>query len=125
MTGTLVFDGNCGFCTRSRAALLRLDRRHRIRTIALQHPDAASRTGLDDAALRSAVWWLDDDGSLWSGAHAVSAAVSAALGTRLPLRLQRLPGLRQLSERVYTWVAANRYRLPGAVPWCTNHPTDC
>jgi predicted DCC family thiol-disulfide oxidoreductase YuxK len=125
VNGTLVFDGNCGFCTRSRAQLLRFDRHHRIRTIPFQNPDAVARTGLDLDALSSSVWWLDDDGSLLSGAEAAAAAISAALGWRLPLWLQRLPGIRQLSDRVYAWVAANRFRLPGAAPWCQNHPTDC
>jgi predicted DCC family thiol-disulfide oxidoreductase YuxK len=125
MTGTLVFDGNCGFCTRSRAVLLRMDRHQRIRTIALQHPEAAVRTGLDCDALRESVWWLNDNGTLWSGAHAISAALSAALGTRVPLWLQRMPVLRQLSEGVYRWVAAHRFRLPGGVPWCTKHPDEC
>ena len=33
MGGTLIFDGDCGFCTRSRDLLIKLDRRHRLSTV--------------------------------------------------------------------------------------------
>ena len=38
------------------------------------------------------VWWLDASGRVYGGAEAANAAVSAALGTRLPLLVYRFPG---------------------------------
>ncbi len=75
----------------------------------------------DEAA--ASVWWLGEDGRLAHGADAVNAAVSAALGIRLPLAFYRLT--RGLQERAYTWVANNRHRLHGVTPYCTEHPQDC
>jgi predicted DCC family thiol-disulfide oxidoreductase YuxK len=125
MGGTLIFDGDCGFCTRSRDLLVKLDRRHRIRTVPLQRPGVPELAGVSREELRSSVYWLAEDGTTCSGAAAVNAALSAALGSRIPLWIYRLPGVRALQEAAYRWVSANRHRLPGATPWCTSHPENC
>ena len=125
MGGTLIFDGECGFCTRSRDLLIKLDRRHRMRTVPLQRPGVAEQAGVSEDELRKAVYWLAEDGSKFSGAEAVNAALSAALGSGIPLRIYRLPGVRALQDAAYRWVAANRHRLPGKTPWCTSHPENC
>jgi len=70
-------------------------------------------------------WWLDASGQVYGGAEAVNAALSAALGTRLPLVVYRVPVVRAVQERVYRWVAAHRYRFPGATPHCESHPVAC
>ena len=38
------------------------------------------------------IWWLDSSGQVYGGAEAANAAVSAALGTRFPLLVYRIPG---------------------------------
>jgi predicted DCC family thiol-disulfide oxidoreductase YuxK len=123
--GTVVFDGDCGFCTRGRDLLVRLDRHSRVRTVPFQRPGVPGSTGLSSEQLAGSVWWLGADGRRAHSAEAVNAALSAALGTRLPLAVYRLPGVRQAQEAVYRLVAANRHRLPGARPWCRAHPEDC
>jgi predicted DCC family thiol-disulfide oxidoreductase YuxK len=125
MGGTLIFDGECGFCTRSRDLLIKLDRRHRIRTVPLQRPGAPELAGVSRAELTRSVYWLAGDGTVRSGAEAVNAALSAVLGSRIPLWIYRLPGVRALQDAAYRWVAANRHRLPGTTPWCTAHPENC
>lgn len=125
MGGTLIFDGECGFCTRSRNVLVRLDRRHRVSTVPFQRRGVPEQVGVSREDLAASVYWLDDDGSRYSGAHAVNAALSAALGTSLPLRVYRAPGVRTVQEAVYRWVSNNRHRLPGTTPWCTSHPDSC
>jgi predicted DCC family thiol-disulfide oxidoreductase YuxK len=125
MGGTLIFDGNCGFCTRSRNVLVRLDRRHRVSTVPFQGRGVAEHSGVSQDELADSVHWLDDDGSRCSGAEAANAALSAALGTAVPLRVYRVPGVRQAQDALYRWVANNRHRFPGATPWCTEHPDSC
>jgi len=125
MVGTLIFDGDCGFCTRSRDLLARLDRRGRLRTLPYQRAGVAEAAGVSREDLSRAVFWDGGPGRRYWGAEAVNAALSAALGTGLPLRLYRLPGVRRLQDRVYRWVADNRHRLPGVTPWCTSHPESC
>ncbi|HEY5844620.1 MAG TPA: DUF393 domain-containing protein [Mycobacterium sp.] len=125
MDGVLFFDGHCGMCTRTRNGLVRLDRSGALRTEPIQAPGAADRLGVPADRLPESVWWLDDSGQVFAAAEAMNAALSVALGSRAPLRLYRLPGMRRLQERVYRWVATHRYRFPGTTPYCESHPAGC
>ena len=125
MSGILFFDGACGFCTRSVNFLLRLDRTGELKTEPLQGAGAADRLGIQPSQLLESVRWLDSSGDMYTGAEAANAALSAALGTRLPLMIYRLPGIRSLQEAVYRWVADHRYRFPGTTPYCESHPVAC
>lgn len=125
MDGVLFFDGRCGMCTRARNRLLRLNRTGRLRTEPMQKPGTAELLGVDAERLLTSAWWLDSSGQVFSGAKAVNAAVSAALGTRLPLRVYGLPGVRSVQERVYRWIATHRYRFRGVTPLCESAPGDC
>ena len=125
MAGTLFFDGKCGMCTRSRNLLLKLNRTGDLLTQPLQTPGTAERLGISDASLMDAVRWLDATGDVYAGAEAANAAVSAALGTRVPLLIYRIPGVRSLEDAVYRWVADHRYRFPGTTPYCESHPVSC
>jgi predicted DCC family thiol-disulfide oxidoreductase YuxK len=121
--GSVIFDGECGFCTRSAGWLRRLDRRGLVDMRPLQGRDVLASAGLSREQAMASVWWLGSDGRRARGAEAVNAALSAALGTRLPLALYRLT--RRPQERVYAWVSANRHRLRGVTPYCTSWPQDC
>ena len=125
MSGILFFDGACGFCTRSSELLLNLNRTGELKTEPLQGAGAADRLGIQPSQLLESVRWLDSSGDMYSGAEAANAALSAALGTRLPLMIYRLPGIRSLQEAVYRWVADHRYRFPGTTPYCESHPVAC
>jgi predicted DCC family thiol-disulfide oxidoreductase YuxK len=123
--GTLFFDGTCGMCTRSRDLLLRMDRTGNVRTEPLQSPGTAERLGIAPTSLLESLRWLDSSGAVYSGAEAANAALSAAIGTRIPLAIYRIPGIRSVEEAIYRWVAANRYRFPGTTPYCESHPSAC
>lgn len=122
-SGRLIFDGRCGFCTRCVHWLKRLDRHDRVETVPLQSPGAPASVGSTQKQCYQAVQWLGADGQHRSAAAAANAALSAALGTRLPLWLYRVT--RPVQERIYHWVTIHRGRLPGTVPHCTEHPEDC
>jgi len=125
MTGVLFFDGACGMCTRSRNFLVRLDRTGNLMTEPLQGAGVAERLGILPSQLLDSVRWLDSSGAVYSGAEAVNAALSAALGIRLPLLIYRIPGIRPLQDVVYLWIADHRYRFPGTTPYCESHPVAC
>jgi predicted DCC family thiol-disulfide oxidoreductase YuxK len=125
MDGVLIFDGKCGICTRARNGLLRLNRTGRLRTEPMQKPGTSERVGVPRERLLESVWWLDSSGAVFAGAKAVNAAVSTALGTRLPLQIYRLPGVGPVQEMVYRWVAAHRYRFRGVTPLCESEPEQC
>lgn len=123
--GVLVFDGYCGFCTRTAQFVLRLDELKRVRALPLQGRDVLRVTGLTrEEALREATW-IGADGVRWTGAGAMAAALSAATG--LPaLLVYRIPPVRAAADRVYRWVAEHRRLLRGVTPYCeASLDADC
>ena len=114
---TLVFDGDCGFCTRS-VALMPKSIRRTTEAVPYQQADLAS-LGLTAAQCAEAVQWVADDGSHASGATACGRALQQG---SLPLRilgtLVLLPPLSWLAAGLYRLVATNRMRLPGGTPAC-------
>ncbi len=125
MDGVLAFDGRCGMCTRAANRLARLDRAGRVRLEPLQAPGMADRLGIPEDRLLESVRWLDSSGAVYAGARAVNAALSAALGTSVPSRIYRLPGIGAAQDAVYRWVAAHRYRFRGVTPLCESDPRRC
>ncbi|MDT5354927.1 MAG: hypothetical protein QOJ56_3459 [Mycobacterium sp.] len=112
-------------CTRSRDLLLKIDRSGNLQTEVLQSPGAAERLGVAPTSLLESVRWLDSSGAVYSGAEAANAAFSEAVGTRIPLAIYRIPGIRFIEDAAYRWVAANRYLFPGTTPYCQSHPSAC
>jgi predicted DCC family thiol-disulfide oxidoreductase YuxK len=102
-----------------------LDRHRRVTAIPFQQPGYPERAGLTLAECEAAAWAISPDGSRYRGAEAINMTLAVALGTRLPLRLYRLPGIRRLQDAVYEWVARHRSRLPGDEPYCRQHPEQC
>ena len=117
---TLVYDGDCGFCT----TCVRTMQRLRLRAdtvIAWQHADLDA-LGLTPEQCSSAVQWVDDDGSHASG-HLAVASLLSANGAWKPLgALLRAPGISPLVARAYQWVADHRTSLPGGTPACAADP---
>lgn len=120
---TVIFDGECGFCTRSAAWLTRLDRRGRLVLRPYQRP-GLERFGVSETQANASVWVVGG-GVTTSGAKAISVALDVALGTRLFRWVYRCRPLGWVGEKAYAWVARNRHRLPGVRPWCETHPRDC
>ena len=112
-------------CTRSVYFLARRDRTGNLRTEPIQAPGSADRLGVAESRLTDMAWWLDESGAVYGGAEALNAALSVALGTRLPLLVYRIPGIRSIQNAVYRWVANHRYRFPGTTPYCESHPVAC
>ena len=125
MSGILFFDGACGMCTRSVELVLRLNWTGELQIEPLQSAGAAERLGISPSQLLDSARWLDSSGVVYSGAEAMNAAVSSAIGTGLPLLLYRIPGMRFIQDAIYRWVAAHRYRFPGTTPYCQSHPAAC
>jgi predicted DCC family thiol-disulfide oxidoreductase YuxK len=119
--GVLVFDGWCGFCTRSVLLLLRWDRRGRVRALPLQGARVLDRTRLTRAQALHEVWWIGADGTRRGGAAAVAGALAAVTGVPV-VALYRLPVLRWALDRGYRWVADHRRLFRGVPPWCQAHP---
>ncbi|MDT5351072.1 MAG: hypothetical protein QOH91_4359 [Mycobacterium sp.] len=125
MGGVLVFDGQCGMCTRACNRLARLNRTGQLQIEPFQAPGMAERLGVPTDRLSESAWWLDSSGAVFAGAKAMNAALAAALGTSLPLWIYRLPGVGAAQNIIYRWVAAHRYRFRGVTPLCEAEPQRC
>ena len=120
---TLVFDGDCAFCTTA-VGVARRVLPAGVTVVAGQFADLDALGTTADRA-RQEVLWVDADGTVSGGAAAVARLLRAA---GLPLSvlgvLISLPPLRWLAPPVYRLVAANRHRLPGGTPACRVPPRD-
>lgn len=125
MTGTLYFDGVCGMCTRAVNRIVRMNRTGDLEICPFQQAGTAELLGVSEERMYESSWWRDSTGAVYAGAEAINAALAAAWGTRLPLRVYRLAGVGRLQEAIYRWVASHRYRFPGTTPYCESHPVAC
>jgi predicted DCC family thiol-disulfide oxidoreductase YuxK len=114
---TLVYDGDCGFCTRSLALIPRRARRTTT-VVAYQQADLA-RLGLTVEQCAAAAQWVADDGTQASG-HAAIAGVLRQGGGLWTLvgAAMLVPPVSWLAAGVYALVARNRMRLPGGTAAC-------
>ena len=113
---TLIYDGDCGFCTRSVRLVEHLP--VRVRVVPWQEADLAALRTTEDRA-RHEVVWVPVRGRVRGGAAAVAQLLQHCRAPWPVLgRLMDLPLLRGLAELAYRGVANNRHRLPGATPAC-------
>jgi predicted DCC family thiol-disulfide oxidoreductase YuxK len=105
----LLYDSDCGFCRWCLGKVLAWDRRHELRPVALQDPEAERLLAEVPSDERMSSWHLvEDGGEVRSGGAAFSplfrllpgASPLAALTTRSP----------RVTDRAYRWVAGNRTR---------------
>ena len=63
-------------------------------------------------------WFVDESGRLTGGAEAINEAFRYIWWARPLAPLYKLPGIRQLEDRIYRWIADNRHKMPGATDAC-------
>jgi predicted DCC family thiol-disulfide oxidoreductase YuxK len=114
----LVFDGDCGFCTRSaRWGERRLPPGTAV--VAWQALPDLSTYGLTERDVRTAAYWIDADGRPHRGHRGVAHTLIAIGGAWSVLgRVMLIPPFSWLAAGVYRLVARYRYRLPGATDAC-------
>ena len=118
---TLVFDGDCAFCSRCAAVAGRVLPGDCV-VVPWQRFDLAS-AGVTAERARSEVLWIGGDGTVEGGGRAVARALRAAGGCWSVLGvLLSLPPVSWVAPPVYRLVAANRYRLPGGTAACRVPP---
>lgn len=114
-TGHLVYDADCGFCTRSAHWLDEA-------AVAWHTLDLDAVQVTRDEADANAGWLVDGRITLL-GAPAITAALRAKRGTsRLLGWALSVPGIRGLANLVYPRIAANRHRMPGGTAACRIEP---
>lgn len=63
-------------------------------------------------------WFVAADGTLSGGAEAINRCLRTVWWIRPITYLYHLPGIKQLQDRAYRWVADNRYQMPGSTAAC-------
>jgi predicted DCC family thiol-disulfide oxidoreductase YuxK len=117
---TLVFDGDCGFCTSSVRWAERWCR-PAVRFVPWQDLDLGAH-GLTTEAVTSSVQWLSPRTSAKAIPHGSAAVARTLLRSRWPFRLvgalMLVPPISWLARGIYRLIANNRYRMPGGTPAC-------
>ncbi len=110
MTVLVLYDGGCELCRRSVSLLRRLDWRHRLAFADARDP-ANVPPGLDPARLMAEMHVVAPDGRVAHGFEAFRR-LARELPPLWPLvPLLYLPGVPAVGQRLYLWVARNRYHL--------------
>lgn len=120
----LIYDGDCGGCTRAARWIESRWPDGAASIVAYQAlgADGLSRHGLTLIQAESQVWWVDERGPV-GGERAVARALLVAGGGLSPLgRVVDSPLMRPLTARIYRWVARHRHLLPGASSACRVTP---
>jgi predicted DCC family thiol-disulfide oxidoreductase YuxK len=117
----LIYDGDCGVCTRlSRVVTTTVRRRQPDFAVSAYQDADLPALGLTPEECDEALRWVDSRGRVSSAQDAVARVLLAG---RLPFKplgaLILLPGINALAGVVYRWVALNRHRLPGGTPACS------
>jgi predicted DCC family thiol-disulfide oxidoreductase YuxK len=122
VTTTLVYDGDCAFCTTCVGWVARLGLAVDAVT-AWQHADLAA-LGLTPAQCEAAVQ-LVEEGRVTSGHEAVGRLLLRGPWWWRPIGVLLLvPPTSWLACAVYRWVAGHRSRLPGGTPACALPPGE-
>lgn len=117
----LIYDGDCGVCTKLSRLVTKTVRANRGDFVVSAYQDAdLGVLGLTAEQCDEALQWVASTGQVSS---AQDAAARVLLAGRLPWRpvgaLILVPGVNALAGLVYRWVARNRHRLPGGTPACS------
>jgi predicted DCC family thiol-disulfide oxidoreductase YuxK len=113
----LLFDGDCGFCTRS-AEFIEAHISTSCTVVPWQFADLAA-LGTTKEQTEHEVVWVSRDGTVRGGARAVAALLIVARGWWAPLGWTlRIPPFRWIAHLGYRLVAVNRHRLPGGTSGC-------
>ena len=112
--GWLLYDGRCPICRKGARRLHGLASRRGFRLVPLQRRWVQEELAGRDEEIPDEMLLLLPDGRLLAG-----VAAFLHLGRRIwwawPLAtLAALPGFRWLAERMYRWVARNRYAISHA-----------
>jgi predicted DCC family thiol-disulfide oxidoreductase YuxK len=106
----VLYDADCGICTRTARLLRRLDRRGALDLMPAQAADHID--GVPSLSERLRALQVRDARGRWLSAGAAGVRIAGAVPVLRPLAvLAGLPVLRRLVEPAYALVADNRHRI--------------
>ena len=112
MRYTLIYDGQCRMCTGIVDVVRRWDSGGEIEITPSQTPGVAARfPWITARAFAESIQLVSPDQKTWQGAAAVEQLLTILPRGRWIAWIFRIPLVRPLAERIYRWIARNRYRL--------------
>jgi GNAT superfamily N-acetyltransferase/predicted DCC family thiol-disulfide oxidoreductase YuxK len=114
MDGTLLYDGDCRFCTTT-ADWLHRHAGSPAPVVPWQHADLTG-LGLSPAACEEPISWVDDTCHVSGPAALAAYLATSRTSWRGAARVLTAPGSRQLADPLYRFLAQHRHHLPGGLP---------
>jgi predicted DCC family thiol-disulfide oxidoreductase YuxK len=106
---TLVYDGECEFCTRRARWVESQDRRGRVSVRPNQEAGLIESLGLTPEQVSRAAWAVESDGRKFEGAAAINRVLRELGGVwALVASLYQVPPVRWVEDRYYARVAKRR-----------------
>jgi len=110
----VLYDGQCRFCDAGSRRLLKMARHGAIERVNFQQHGALDPfPGLTHDDCMKQMYLVAPDGRLYAGFEAAVQAAATRHGIGWIAYLYYVPGIRQLFDLLYRWIAARRYRLFG------------
>jgi predicted DCC family thiol-disulfide oxidoreductase YuxK len=110
----ILFDGHCRFCTRQSRKLVSLARPGLVEAVNFQEAGALDRfPGITHDACMTAIHLVEPDGRVSKGPEAIVRAMATRPVFRWIRVIYYIPGLRQVVNGLYAFVAAHRYQIWG------------
>jgi len=120
---TLVYDGMCRMCTRLSNVLRKWDKGE-IEVVPSQHAGVQARfPWIPARAYAEAIQLVGPGGQTWQGSAAVEQLLNILPRGRWIAWIFRIPYMRTLADKLYRWVARNRYHL-GCGEHCQSRSLD-
>ncbi|SFE63503.1 Predicted thiol-disulfide oxidoreductase YuxK, DCC family [Actinopolyspora alba] len=114
----LIFDGDCGFCSRVIELLGRWVTHPAV--VASWQTLDLDRFGVTRERANHEILWIDTDGTVSGGSVAFGRYFAAVGGRFRPLAFLLLhQPTRWVAARLYELVARNRHRMPGGTASCS------
>jgi predicted DCC family thiol-disulfide oxidoreductase YuxK len=112
-----VFDGDCGFCTTT-ANWIKKNSRVALEIAPYQWTDL-EQYGLTTEEAAAKVQLVVGD-KVFAGHNCMAKLllIQPNVFVKLVGAVMVMPGIEPISARLYTWIAANRQKLPGGTPAC-------
>ncbi len=114
VAGWLAFDATCAFCVRGVARTRAILERRHIQPVPLQTDWVRKQLGLAEGEQTDRMWLLLPDGRHLGGADALIELARRVGWARPAAWIATIPGMRNLMQRGYLWIARRRHCLGGA-----------
>ena len=109
--GIVLYDGQCGFCSRWVQVWEQTLRQHGFDLVSLDEPWVAERITMPHEELLADIRLLTQDGQLISGANVYLEVIRHIWWAWPFYAIFSLPGFNWLIHIAYRWFARNRYHL--------------